>query len=87
VSSGAALCASSGGVKFFLKQRASPANALCFVWRPWAAGLLLAASAFQGGRVLLKQVLSLASRSNSALVSDACASALRAFFSAPQRGR
>jgi hypothetical protein len=25
--------------------------------------------------------------SNSALVSDACASALRAFFSAPQRGR
>ena len=26
-------------------------------------------------------------RSNSALVSDACAAALRAFFSAPQRGR
>jgi len=25
--------------------------------------------------------------SNSALVSDACAAALRAFFSAPQRGR
>jgi hypothetical protein len=28
-----------------------------------------------------------ARRSNNALVSDACASALRAFFSAPQRGR
>jgi hypothetical protein len=41
----------------------------------------------KGGRVLRNHVLSSASRSNSALVSDACAAALRAFYSAPQRGR
>jgi hypothetical protein len=37
--------------------------------------------------VLLNQVLSWASRSNNALVSDVCAAALRAFYNAPQRER
>ena len=41
----------------------------------------------RGKDVLLNQVQQLASRSNSALVSDVCASALRAFYNAPQRGR
>jgi len=36
---------------------------------------------------LLKQVLSLASRSNSALVTDACGRRSRAFYSAAQRRR
>ena len=37
--------------------------------------------------MLVNQVPSLASRSNSALVSDVCAAALRAFYNAPQRER
>jgi hypothetical protein len=37
--------------------------------------------------VLRNQVHRLASRSNSALVSDVCAAALRAFYNAPQRER
>jgi len=37
--------------------------------------------------MLRKQVLQSASRSNSALVSDVCAAALRAFYNAPQRER
>jgi hypothetical protein len=43
--------------------------------------------ASKGGSVLLIQVPSLASRSNSALVSDVCAAALRASYNAPQRER
>jgi len=52
-------------------------------WRRCLGG----ARAFLGGGVLLGQGLRLASRSNSALVSDVCAAALRAFYNAPQRER
>jgi hypothetical protein len=67
--------------------RAFAANASGFVWRPCASGLLWPSVHLYGGRVLLSQVLSWASRSNSALVTDACAAALRASYSAAQRER
>ena len=41
----------------------------------------------RGDGVLLNQVLGLASRSNSALVSYVCVAALRASYNAPQRER
>jgi hypothetical protein len=57
--------------------------------RGWAKGGRRAAVAAQGkGDIVYQhQVLRQAPRSNNALVSDVYAAALRAFFSAPQRGR
>ena len=76
-----------GGVKFSLFSRVFAANTSRLVWRLCVPGLLWPSAHLYGGRVLLNQVLKFASRSNSALVTDACAAALRASYSAAQRER
>ena len=82
---GAAVCASSGAVKSVLQTELCNQYArLSLAFR--ASGLLQRRSEL-GGRVLHNQGPGWASRSNSALVTDACAAALRAFYGAAQRER
>ena len=72
---------------FFLIQRAFAPHSVRLGLAYLGSRSTMTVGASKGGSVLLIQVPSLASRSNSALVSDVCAAALRAFFNAPQRER
>jgi hypothetical protein len=87
VSWGTAVRASPSGVKLFLIQRASAAIYAALRLASFRARSTISIGALQGRQVLRNQVLSLASRPNSAIDSDTYSAPLCAPIGARHRGR